>query len=137
MLALVPITEVPRVWLRVEDGMEECARQSFGRYDADAMYMLVLRGEWQLWVATDDDVFEPDLALVTTLVQYPTARALQIIACAGRRMFAHIDEVQSTLRRYARDQGCSIYEVLGRRGWGRLARRLGDSYESTLVEGFI
>lgn len=137
MFALVPVEYVDFLEPKLHPQICRAAEQSFGRYTADDVFARVKAGEWQLWVAFRDDVFDPELAFVTVIVQYPRTRALQIVACAGYRLRDHFEEVDSTLRRYARDQGCTIFETFGRHGWGRMIAKYGDVYTSSLVEGYI
>lgn len=137
MFALVPIEYVDFLEPKLYPQISRAAEQSFGRYTTDDVFDLVKDGTWQLWVGFRDDVFDPDLAFVTTIVQYPRTRALQIIACAGYRLKDHFEDVDATLRRYAADQGCTIFEAYGRHGWSRMIAKYGDVYTSTVVEGFI
>lgn len=137
MFSLVPVEYVDHLEPRLHPELQRAAEQSFGRYTADDIFDLVRAGQWQLWVAFDKDVFKPDLAFVTTIVQYPRTRALQVIACAGSRFFKHFPDVDATLRQYARDQGCTIFETYGRQGWGKVLKRYGDAYSSSMIEGFI
>lgn len=121
----------------VEGYIEQAAERSFGRYTAADVLSLVREGHWQMWVAFEDDVFKPDLVFVTSIVQYPSARALQIIACAGRRFMKHFAEIDATLRRYGKDQGCDIFETFGREAWAKVLQRYGETYSSTMIEGFL
>ena len=121
----------------VEGYLEQAAERSFGRYTADDVLTLVREGHWQMWVAFDGDVFDPDLVFVTSIVQYPSARALQIIACAGRRFLKHFAEADATLRRYGKDQGCDIFETFGREAWVKVLGRHGEAYSSAMIEGFL
>lgn len=137
MFSLVPIDYVDFLEPKLYPELERASEQSFGRYTAADIFTNVKKGEWQLWVAFDQDVFNPDLAFVTSIVQYPRTRALQIIACAGCRIREHLADIDGTLRRYARDQDCTIFESFGRHGWGRMLSKYGDVYTSTVVEGYI
>lgn len=135
--SLVPVHYVDHLEPALYPELQRAAEQSFGRYTAEDMFGLIRKGQWQLWAAFDEDVFKPELAFVTTIVQYPRLRALQVIACAGRKFFTYYPEIDSVFRKYAADQGCSIFETFGRQGWAKVLKKYGDTYSSHMIEGYI
>lgn len=63
--------------------------------------------------------------IVTTAMIFPQRAVFQIMAAAGRDSHRWNELVLPVLEDFAREQGCHSIEIIGRRGWLRLAANRG------------
>jgi hypothetical protein len=118
------------------------AERTYGRYTVADWIDQALRGEVEVWAGyRDDEPFvaeDPDVVIVTQIVQYPRLRALRIVACGGRRFFALYPEIEDVLLRgFGPRTGCVRYEIVGRSGWQKVLQRFGPVNVDTVTDGAL
>lgn len=85
-----------------------------GFYRLEDVWAAVASGKAMLWPG-------PNSALVTEIIDYPTARVIQAWVAGG--LMDEILEMTSGVEAFGRLKGCTVAMVTGRRGWERV---LGD-----------
>lgn len=84
----------------------------------------VLSKELQLWAVFDKSI--PIAGIVTRLrVATSGHRDLRIWLVGGERMSSWLPDFLSKASPWARSEGCTVITGSGRRGWARVAARLG------------
>jgi hypothetical protein len=123
-VSLVPPAMVPDVWNEVAPILNRALKTAGGRYRIDDLFMECFQGQQHLWVAMDN-VKNIIGALTTRFIEYPGRRMLSGQFCAGVRMRDWQDEMLSTLDSWAKDGGCTGFEMTGRGGWERVLKNYG------------
>ncbi len=118
MIALVPAHEVTRVWQDVAPLLQKAVDLAPGRYDVVDILTYVLQNEYQLWIGFTDEGIHS--AGVTRIYDTPLARVFSILWLGGSNLKDWQDEALAVTRRFALDHGCTIREIVGREGWGRM-----------------
>tara|TARA_Y100000310_G_C20615484_1_gene780396 strand:- start:1055 stop:1498 length:444 start_codon:yes stop_codon:yes gene_type:complete len=77
------------------------------------------RREMQLWAAFENDF--PVVAAVTQLVNWPQARACEILLLAGDHREKWI-EFEQVISEWAESEGCDHMQITGRAGWERVLK---------------
>jgi len=78
-----------------------------------------LSGAGLLWIAWSGRI---EAAAATVITETDRARVCVLTACGGtdrKRWLPLLEKIEA----YARDQGCSVLRILGRRGWQRVLRK--------------
>lgn len=89
----------------------------------DSIFLAVMSGRWQVWAAGHDGI--PHFFLVTQLSYYPAGTILQSTLMFGNSLDESIDAMWAVIEQFARQQGCSRVEIVGRKGWERKLARYG------------
>lgn len=128
-VTLIPTEAVGRVWKSVEPLMQKASEYTYGRFEAIDILDGLFKGEQLLWIAFDDaNVYG---AVVTEVYQYPRMRALMMHFVGGEKLAEWKAPMLSLLRKYAKDNNCSVLESYGRAGWGKIFKD--DGYTSRFV----
>lgn len=132
-VALIPNTEVARVWSEVEPHLKRAVARSRGRFEIVDLLEHCVTGVQQLWIVMDDRTENLDIvaSFTTEFLNYPRVRALNCVFCGGYQISAWKDVVSATLRQFARDNECGIVELTGRPGWRSVLESVGWSREFT------
>lgn len=107
------MTDDERAWLRAQ--FERCAPWLQAALDRDAgthaledVWELIESGVAQLWPT-------PNGAIVTVVEAYPKAKVLRFWLAGGT--LRELQKSEPTIRAWAKDQGCTLVLIGGRRGW--------------------
>lgn len=102
-----------RAWLRAQ--FERCAPwlqaaldRDVGTHALEDVWALIESGIAQLWPT-------PDGAMVTVVETYPKAKVLRGWLAGGD--LRQIQKSEPTIRAWAKDVGCTLVMIGGRRGW--------------------
>lgn len=79
----------------------------------------VLAGKALLWIGWDG--WEIVAAVVTQLVETDADKVCTIVACGGFGMRDWLPLIDR-LEQYARDEGCGVMRIFGRKGWARVLK---------------
>lgn len=101
---------------RVRPFLEHFAARSQGRLDATQLEGDILRRERQIWIFGDYQ-----MCLMTRV----EPEGVYMDACAGRNRAEWMDEVDATMRNWARDLGKTRIFSTCRPGWVREAKKRG------------
>lgn len=120
----VPKAFVSAVWPDVVRVLKRSVDTSRGKFSLQEVYDGILADVYVLWVVLDDDTV---IAAVTSrIVDYTgPKRGMVLDWIGGTRMVEWLPMVQSTMSKYARDNGCTHLEGFGRKAWGRLLAKYG------------
>jgi len=106
-------SQVLQIW---PDVIEYLRKVPLPGYRLEDVLAQLLRQEAQLWVAGDPAM----AAVVTELQQLPTMKVCAMWLCGGENMLEWWEPMESTIRSWAEDNGCSAVEIIGRPGWEKL-----------------
>ena len=123
-ISLIP----PLVFDVVEDDFARLIKpaldMSHGREDLANVTDRIRTGAYQLWLVFDEDN-KAISALVTRLEEYPIKRMLNFMFIGGAEMSEWHEDLLSVLEIFAREQGCSGFELTGRPGWKKFLQKQG------------
>lgn len=118
-ISIVPTEHVESVWPVIEKYMEGAAVYTYGRFTAgDIKHELLHTPNRQLWIAFDGAHIYG--AVVTQIIVYPRMRALVMHFIGGDEGLKWKAPMLEMLRRFARDNECSVVEAIGRPGWAKI-----------------
>lgn len=107
---------VGAIWPYAE-GMIEAAFRRTDLDNIDQTKADVLAGRALLWITWLDE--EIKAALVTKIVKPHTIKACVLVACGGEGDWPDLIE---TIKAYAREEGCAVMRLYGRKGWVRVLK---------------
>ena len=110
--------DVGKVWFRVDHFIRE-AVERVGLTPFDEVADNLVHGDALLWLVWDGHTVQG--AGVTEL----TGDVCTLVAYGGRIDDIHLIE---TLENYARDEKCSTFRILGRKGWARVLKDYSQPY---------
>lgn len=117
----VPTAEVPEAWPHVAPLLQRALDQTYGEYDLDDIFALVLEEAQQLHVI--GDLQHGIVAAATTeIVQYPQRRAVRIHLLGGELLNGWRAAFDRYMEQGARERGADQIEFIGRPGWERVFR---------------
>lgn len=128
-VSLVPPQYVDSCWGKIENFITKAAEYTYGRFTTSNIYDMVKEGDYQLWIAFDEDKFKG--AVVTNIVTYPQRKLLCMQFCGGEELKDWKDPMLSILRRFAKDLGCDGIESTARPGWAKIFQN--DGYAANWV----
>lgn len=107
---------------------------SDGKFSPEHVVDQCAKGHMQMWLAVREDDASTDYlaALVTELVDYPGRKVLSIPFLAGSEMASWL-HLYPQIEDWAKEQGCGEVEIIGRKGWERVAGPLGFAYSYTTL----
>jgi len=123
IFTLVPHEYTLTVWPEVAEMLQKAAKTTGGRFDKMNILDELMARTIELWIIYEDNT--PVAAITTRVVWYKEFKALSIDWVGGTQMKDWLDEVMSTLKKYAQDNGCTRLEGRGRAGWKRVLSRYG------------
>ena len=115
-LRQIPPSAVLHEWPRVAALVRRALAQGEGSYIESDVAMYCMTGRWQLWVmGQDGDITSVG---ITEVANFPRQRKCLIRYLSGdlETILPHWAAFES----WARGQGCHMFEIYGRKGWGRM-----------------
>lgn len=128
-VSLVPREYVDTCWDKIEGFITKAAKYTYGRYTTSNIYDMVKDGDYQLWVAFNEEGFKG--AVVTNVITYPQKKILCMQFCGGENLKLWKDPMLELLKRFGKDVGCEGIESTGRPGWAKIFQN--DGYKATWV----
>lgn len=116
--SMVPHEHVKEVWPQVKEYLEDAAKYTYGRYEADDIYESIIDQDHTLWVAFDKEGTKG--AVVTNFVFYPRKKYLVMAFCGGVQLDQWKDQMLKLLQHFAHDTYCDGVESTGRPGWTKI-----------------
>jgi hypothetical protein len=112
MLACVPPSRVPEVWKAVRGRIAHALERGGVATQIEQIESDLLRELAQLWVA-------PGGVAVTQITRgsHRACRTCTLVAFAGN--YTRCIEYLPALEQFGRNEGCSRFVILGRKGWRR------------------
>jgi hypothetical protein len=138
-ISRVPSEFVDEIWERVEPFLKRGVDASRGRFDMPSLYKDIKAGNQQLWVIFKDD--DNLVCSLTTQFMYYPLRVNMSVPFIGSddTSFSNSDwvDMMLVLMDFAKINGCSAVESVGRRAWARIFKDIGFEETFTTVEGEI
>ena len=138
-ISLVPLGHIHEVISGVLPYLKESEAWTRGRSTVDDILRFLVSGTMQLWV-----VFNPEEGkiyghIITEIKPYPQCRMLTIQYCAmePNHMVYVEDRMQELAEKFAKDNGCSGIEFIGRPGWGKHIKKYGYDVQSVSYQKFF
>jgi len=126
MLKPIPHSQLADHWNDTAPFLRAALARSNGRYDERSVAQSLVNRDMQLWAAIQDGRIVS--AAATQIAVYPTGLRSCLFLLGGGDGAA-ILENEAPVLGWAREQGCTLAELIGRRGW---VRRLPE-WENELV----
>lgn len=109
--------QIAATWPKVEKWVARACRRSNGRYLAEDVRQACESGDWQLWIAMDNDGFRAVGA--SHFSEYPRLKAFTI-AFGAARDYRDMDRLADEMCAWGKSQGATLFESKVSRGWRRL-----------------
>jgi hypothetical protein len=109
-------------WPLVKHEVERAFRGNFHRLDLDDVELALKEKRMQLWAIHDGGV---KCVIVTQIVNYYKCKAVRVLTVTG---IDHKEWLQlgfDTLMAWGKENGCSLMEMQGRKGWEKPLKQLG------------
>jgi hypothetical protein len=111
-----------KFWPDVEEVIKEAINPNPTRLSIDDIKNAVEAQEMQLW-GIHDGILRA--VMITEMVDYPKCRAIRIHSLAGKEMDKWLDVLIKTLEEWGKENGASLMEFTGRKGWERVLPKHG------------
>ena len=115
MIRPIPSAEVIAEWPNVVEHLRKVPRPG---YELEDILARLVARDAQLWIAGDPVM----AAVVTELNQLPRQLVCTVWLCGGENVLKWWEPMKSTIIKWAKDNGCSAVEIIGRPGWERLLK---------------
>lgn len=113
----VPSAQVGHVWQAVAPMLERAIRHGDGGYEVADLLSSVRSTDMQLWLGYANGRLE--IAAVTEIALRPRKKVLRVVALAGKKIDAWINDGLPVIEAFGRAKGCEEIEMQGRKGWLR------------------
>lgn len=104
-------------WPVVGEWISNALEHGGGLLNLDDVAERVANCDMQLWAIYDG--MELKAACVTTITKWPRGSTLTAVAVGGTDMPTWVGELTDLLNRFALDNGCSMVDCHGRKGWAK------------------
>ena len=120
-MKVVPVEPiaVELFWDKIEPLVKKSVNYSGGRHTVDTTKYLLEKGMMQLFIVFKS-VKDIEAIIITQKAIYPAKTILTIVLCGGRNMSKWAGEAIETTMKYAKENGCTGVEVMGRPGWRKI-----------------
>lgn len=112
---IVPKDAISDLWPTVEPLLAPAIARSGERMSMETVRETLAGDTHLLWIVVDGD--EVLAACVTRTAVYPLKKMLVVESLGGRQMKRWVNDLNETLKRYAKDTGHQGLELYGRPGW--------------------
>ena len=116
---VVPKEYLNLVWYKVEPLLRMATEHSNDRYNTDIILKDLHADLKLLWILLDEED-EIQVALTTSVEDYPGRRAIRVSFAGGKNFLDHTDVMEEVITDFGRSIGCTQFEVLGRWGWKKV-----------------
>lgn len=117
---IVPTELIDEVWGKCVPLLEKAFELANGRYSPESVRDRLETGEFQLFIAQNDD--DTIGCCTTRITEYPNARWLSVVHCGGSRLEGWLRDGFGAVETWARMNNCAGIEVTGRREWARVLK---------------
>ena len=116
---LIPEDGVDTVWPLLAPLFEQATSRT-RKIDLDSLRECALAGDMQLWAVYDMELNSVPGAIATELVTYTSGvKSARILLLGGSGVSRYVSLID-TIECWAQSNDCSLVEIVGRRGWGRI-----------------
>jgi len=132
IISLIPHDGLDDAWREAAPHIMRATDRSFERYGLYDIFKALKTGHQQLWVVYDDDTVIA--AFTTSVTDYPGRRILTCQFCGGAQLTEWSGPATEVLQSYAKQTGCTLVELYGRKGWVRELKKQGWADEFTAFQ---
>lgn len=133
----VPFDYLFQGWPLVKDMLRPAIERTNGALDEKSVVKALAQRAMQLWVIMEgeSDAEEPIAALVTEIITYPTGlKICRGILVGGRDNEKWRTQAEDVISAWARSEGCSFLQEIGRYGWERVLEKQGWKRGAVIME---
>jgi len=123
-VSIIPQPVLDMVEKDVERLLASALERSDGRHNFASIMAGLEAGHYQLWMAFDE-MNSPIGALITTIERYPLMDMLNLLFCGGENLESWHEEMLKVLEMFAKENGGSGMELVGRYGWKPFLEKFG------------
>jgi hypothetical protein len=109
-------------WPLVKHEVERAFRSNHDRMDIDDIELALNEKRMQLWAIHDDEI---KCVFVTRIMDYGKCKSVRVISVTGVNHHEWLALGCDTLVRWGKENGCTMLEMQGRRGWENPLKALG------------
>ena len=138
-ISLVPYGMISQMLAKLQKHLETAAKWTTGRSLADDIARLILIGQYNLWVVFDTETTNVIGFFATEIKQYPQRRMLvvQHVVIDSQHLEGLEPRIEELGTRFAKDNGCTGIEFVGRPGWRRYSKRQGYPSQGVMYQRFF
>ena len=111
----VPAQLIPRLWSFAEPYIKRALDHASGEIVVDDLKLWCMERDVQLWLVAEGERIIG--AATTEIVIYPRKKHCRVITIAGSRFVEWVDDMDTTLCKWAAAQGCDAMEAHVRKGF--------------------
>lgn len=117
-LAGVPASDIAKIWPVILPFVVDAMSWTPAiRHTPEHIFGGLLTKKYQLWVSVRSRRIEG--VLITEVVDYPRCKVCRYVILSGRNASQNWVKFEPIIAAWAKAQGCSKMEGVGRKGWGR------------------
>ncbi len=138
-ISLVPYGSLTQAIGIVDGYLKTAADLTVGRCSVDDIVRMIFIGQYSLWLVFDTEVNLVVGFFALEVKQYPQRRMLciQHVVMESGQMREIEPLMQDLATRYAKDNGCTGIEFVGRPGWRRYSKEHGYASHSVTYQKFF
>jgi hypothetical protein len=121
-------------WPIVKDHVARAFRYNADRMDINDIEEAIKDKRMQLW-AIHDGVIK--CVIVTQIVSYDKCNAVRVVTVTGDNYEQWLEMGCDTIAAWGQAHGCTLMEMMGRRGWEKPLMRLGFKEPQILMTKYI
>lgn len=126
------VRSIDLIWPTVAPFIDQALAYTDGELTTENIYWFLAQGGMQLWVVRKDSRI---VGVATTeTVYYPRCTELRVVTLAGEGFTEWGDKINEALTDRARQIGAKAIQIVGRRGWERMAASLGVKPKYTVYK---
>lgn len=134
MISSVPREHIANIWQAISPDLDKAISRTHGRFHNVDILTALLEGEASLWVAIRDGK-EIIGSLVFVVSIYPGGVTVgRIDYIAGRDRNDWFEEMWDAIVRYAKDNHCTVIEMVARPGTAQYVDKWGGKRVGILME---
>jgi hypothetical protein len=109
-------------WPLVKHEVERAFRSNFDRMNLDDVELALKEKRMQLWAIHDGGI---KCVIVTQVVNYYKCKAVRVLTVTGINHKEWLQLGFDTLTAWGKENGCTLIEMQGRKGWEKPLKQLG------------
>lgn len=109
-------------WDFVKHELEKALKDEYNRCSIEHVHEMIKSKDAQLWALHDDDI---KAVMVTEIINYKNLKAVKIWLVTGVELHKWLDTLIETVSKWAKENGCTVMEFTGRKGWEKVLNKKG------------
>jgi len=111
-----------KYWEFVKHELDRALTSEYNRITIDDVYVMIQNKDAQLW-ALHNGITKA--VMVTQIVEYKRLKAVKIWLVTGTELDTWLDTLIETVSAWGKENGCSVMEFTGRKGWEKVLNKKG------------